>query len=472
MSVDLIPTLSERSSGSPPPSDAHLALGARTRGAIQFGEARSFLLRYSALAWHSDLARKVFETYATQITLIVAGLANTVVVTRSLGPAGRGLYAVALAIGYLGVQFGNLGLPASNTYYLAQDRKLLAPLLGNSLMVSFGFGGLGAALVGLAFILRPAWAPAHGPLLLLGLAWIPMGLLYLLLERLLLGLHDVRSFNKVELMNRFSALALVAAVILMHRIKPEVILTANLLGMAVSCGWALSKLVPWLERFPWPSWEFFRTHFGVGMRAYIITALSLLLIRADLLMVKYLLGPEQTGFYSIASTMADYILMLPSVIALILFPRLSATRDVGEKLRRAKSATLGTAFALLPLLALAGVGARLAVRMLFGKAFLPAADAFIWLVPGIFSLGIEVTLVQFLNSVGYPRIVIWVWLLSVFGNVGANFWAIPRFGISGASAVSSISYSLALLAITFIIWRGYYPASNEVPAVAPEEISV
>ena len=28
------------------------------------------------------------------------------------------------------MQFGNLGMPASNTYYLAQDRKLLAPLLG------------------------------------------------------------------------------------------------------------------------------------------------------------------------------------------------------------------------------------------------------------------------------------------------------------------------------------------------------
>src|SRR5438552_2245317 len=54
----------------------------------------------------SDFVRKVLETYSTQISLMCLGLITTVAVTRVLGPEGRGLYAVAMAIGVLGVQFG------------------------------------------------------------------------------------------------------------------------------------------------------------------------------------------------------------------------------------------------------------------------------------------------------------------------------------------------------------------------------
>jgi stage V sporulation protein B len=445
-------------------------VGSGARGKITFRKLRLLLLHYRALAYQSDFIRAVAETYATQITLIVVGLATTVIVTRSLGPAGRGLYSVAMAVGFLGVQFGNWGFPASNTYYLAKDRSLLPRLLGNSLLLSFLIGGIGSATFGLAFYLYPRWEPVHGLLLVLGLAWIPVGLAYLLLGRLLLGLHEVRSFNKLELMNRFCALILIAAAIFLRRINPEAILAANLLGLVLSCAWALSKLLSMVEEFPWPSSKLLREHCGVGMRAYVITAFSLLLIRADLLMVKYLLGPEQAGYYSIVSTIADYLLMLPGVIALILFPRLSAITDVKEKLRKAKKAALGTAVALLPLLIVATVSSRLVVRVLFGKTFLPAADAFTWLAPGIFTLGIEVVIVQFLNSVGYPKIVVWIWCLSVILNVTLNFWAIPHYGIKGASAMSSLSYSLTLLAISAVIWRGSYPTPKEAVAETFVEI--
>jgi len=450
---------------------ARNAVGAGAPGKFTLKRLRLWLSHYWALALQSGFIRAVAETYATQITLIVVGLATTVIVTRSLGPAGRGLYSVAMAVGFLGVQFGNWGFPASNTYYLAKDRNLLPQLLGNSLLLSFLVGGVGSVVIGLAFYLYPRWEPVHGALLVLGLAWIPVGLASLLLGRLLLGLQDVRSFNKVELLNRFCALILVGGVIFSEKITPEAILAANLIGLLCSCGWALRKLLTFTDEFPWPSLQHLRAHFGVGLRAYVITAFSLLLIRADLLMVKYILGPEQAGYYSIVSTIADYILMLPSVIALILFPRLSAINDVKEKLRQAKKAAWGTAVALLPLLLVATVSSRLVVSILFGKAFLPAADAFIWLVPGVFTLGIEVAIVQFLNSVGYPRIVAWIWCVSVVLNVALNFWVIPHYGIKGASAASSLSYSLTLLAIVTVIWRGYYPTPKEVVAETPVEIA-
>src|SRR3972149_6606561 len=89
-------------------------------------------------------------------------LVTSVLVARILGPEGRGLYAVAMAVGAIGVQFGNLGLHASNTYYVARERSLLPALIGNTLLVSFVVGGSGSVLAWIVFSLRPELAPVPG----------------------------------------------------------------------------------------------------------------------------------------------------------------------------------------------------------------------------------------------------------------------------------------------------------------------
>src|ERR1700739_153197 len=103
--------------------------------------------------------QSIVETYVTRILLIAIGLAITVVVSRTLGPSGRGLFAVATAIAAIGVQFGNFGLHASNTYCVAKDRELLPVLIGNTLIVSLGIGGMAALLAWVLATMQPKLAP-------------------------------------------------------------------------------------------------------------------------------------------------------------------------------------------------------------------------------------------------------------------------------------------------------------------------
>jgi O-antigen/teichoic acid export membrane protein len=433
-----IPATSPDVSGSEPTNTSSIVTRLRTYGEQLFA---------------SDFVRKVAETYATQIVLLGLSLVTSIAVARKLGPQGRGLYAVAMAMGTIGVQLCNLGLHASNTYYVSKDRALLPSLLGNSLLVSLGLGG-GLGLVGyLIFSIWPQVAPLDGRLLWLGLAWIPIALAFLLLENLLLGLRDVRFYNKVEILNRMLVLVFVVTIILCHRTTPVTVFTAMLASITLSAILAFLRLAGRIDRWPLPSIHILTMHFGLGIKAYLIALFGFLLLRIDLFMVKYILGAEQAGYYSIASTMADYVLMLPSVIGLILFPRLSSMKDFGEKFRQAKKATKGTALALLPVLLFAGIAAKPVVSILFGKPFSPAAAAFLWLIPGIFAMGIETALVQFLNSLGYPVTLVWIWFAATILNVLLNLWMIPAFGIAGASAASTICYSLVLFAVLAIVRR-------------------
>ena len=73
-----------------------------------------FLGRFQ-ISLPSDFIQKILETFSTRVLLIIFSLATSIIIARSLGPEGRGLYALAITIGTMGVQFTNMGLHSSNT---------------------------------------------------------------------------------------------------------------------------------------------------------------------------------------------------------------------------------------------------------------------------------------------------------------------------------------------------------------------
>jgi O-antigen/teichoic acid export membrane protein len=402
-------------------------------------------------ALSSDFVRKVTETYATRVLLIGIGLVATVIVARLLGPEGRGLYAVAAATGALGVQFGNLGLHTANVYLVARDPDTLAPLVGNSLAVSFGFGGVISLILGVVFLRFPNLISLHGAMLFLALIWIPLGLAYLLMQNLMLGVHDVRGYNLLEVASRVLPLVLIAGLIFSQRGTVVSFFAAGEVALVVGCVGAWGRLRVRFARAPALSLPLFRASIRYAAKAYVAAFFAFLVLRADLFMVRHMLGVEQAGYYSIAASMADYISVLAAVIGTILFPKLSAMTEIDAKLRFTRKAAWGTAGILFPLLAIAALAARPVVQLLFGVAFMPAALAFVFLMPGMLFLGVNCVAVQLLNSLGYPSSVVFIWgLCSVF-NIGVNLWAIPHDGIVGAAIVSSISYFLAFIFILEVI---------------------
>src|SRR5438876_6743834 len=411
--------------------------------------------------------RNVVETYMTRLLLIGIGFATTVIVSRSLGPSGRGLFAVAAAVSAIGIQFGNLGVHASNTYYVAKDRELLPVLIGNTLVVSFGIGGTAALFGWILAAIWPKLAPLHGTLLALALAWIPFGLAYLLLQNLLLGVDQVRTFNGIELASKVIGLVLVGLAILSGKISAEIMFAATLAALVLSFLWVLWKLRDSLQHPVLVSLTVFRQHVRLGVKAYLIAFFGFLVLRIDLVMVKYMLGAQAAGSYSISETVAEYMLTLPVVVGTILFPKLSGMSGNGEKLHLTRKAAVVTAVLMGPIMIIAAVLARPVVQLAFGKSFLPAVMPFIWLMSGSFLLGLETVMVQYLNSLGFPRSILYFWLLVTFLNIGMNLWVIPTYGIIGAAIVSTISYSLVFVLVLALIYNDnrskMIPITQKVP---------
>lgn len=137
-------------------------------------------------------------------------------------------------------------------------------------------------------------------------------------------------------------------------------------------------------------------------------------------------------------------------------------------MRLANKAVLVTASLMLPAVMVAALAAAPLISIAFGRNFLPAVSPFAWLMPGIYFLGIEIVMVQLLNSEGFPPIIVVAWIADTIINIVLNFWAIPRYGITGASVVSSFCYFLMFVIVFAVVRKRFYPA-HRVAACAPSE---
>lgn len=393
----------------------------------------------------SDFTRKVAETFGTRLIVVGIGIAMSALIARILGPEGRGLYALATTVGAMGVQVGNLGLHASNTYHVARDRGLLAPLLANSLLLSFVLGGAGAGLAWIVFSLWPQSAPVHGLLLGLALIWIPFGLAFMLLQNLLLGIQEVRLFNKIELASRVLVLIFLAGVAVSGFVTVETVFAASLFAMVASFGGTLWQLRTRITSSLRPSLQLLKANLGYGIKLYLGAFFAFVLLRVDVLMIRYLLGTTEAGYYSISANMADLIYLLPTAVGSILFPKLSALRDVQTKWRLARKAALGVGIAVCTLVALLMLLAEPLVRILYGPAFLPSVGPFMILSVAMIFYAVNNMFAYYLASIGSPWFSVYIWIIGAAVNVVLNALIIPRLGMRGAAVSSLISYGLVLI---------------------------
>ncbi|MBI4241772.1 MAG: polysaccharide biosynthesis C-terminal domain-containing protein, partial [Candidatus Rokubacteria bacterium] len=183
-----------------------------------------------------------------------------------------------------------------------------------------------------------------------------------------------------------------------------------------------------------------------GSRSYLSSLFAFLIIRSDMLLVNYFLGAAQAGIYAVAVNLTDLLLVFPTAVGTMLFPRVSARPEDEGSLTAA--ACRHTAAGMTVFCLVAGVLAQPLILLLYGRAFGGAAAPFLLLLPGILALSLEIIFMNDLAGRGLPPIVIVVPAVGLVLNLILNLAFIPRFGLLAAAASSSLAYG-AMLAIAW-----------------------
>jgi O-antigen/teichoic acid export membrane protein len=379
---------------------------------------------------------------------VVAG----VIVARWLGVEGFGKLAVINVSVTTLVQMGSLGLPSANTYFIAKDSSHFRKAAFNSLgFALFGGGSLAVALAVLAQA-RPAWFGFVSPdLLRVAAISIPFQLLTLIGLNIFLAMGNIREFNLLDLLGQSFVLinAFVALIVLRAALGTLVTLnsvTSILLGLTIVVLLAASAKK---QSTAVETWRGDFTLLGQMMKYGIKSHLSILagtlIFRADLLVVNHFRGAAEAGVYSVASQMATMLMLLPAVIATLLFPRVTSEQD--ETGQTTSLVARHTAFIML-VCCLVAAPFSLLLPVLYGSSFSDSSTQLMILLPGVYLVALQAVLVQHFNAMGLPKTVPFFWLVTLVINIVLVFVLVPRFGARGAAVASTISYSLISVLVT------------------------
>lgn len=389
-------------------------------------------------------------TAATRVALTAFGLLTSIITARYLGQAGRGDYFFMITLCAVIVQLANVGLPASNTYLVARRAGRIGALLTNSVWVSLGVAGGIGALVALAAHASGMLQDTPASYLWLSAALAPPSLLYLLASNLLVGTERIHAYNAVEIGSRVLVLAgMIAAAV--YGAGPGGFVAAAIVSWsaaALATAWLVVGRRPLSPRF---DAAVFREGFRFATKAYVVTLLSFLVLRANIFVLRREFGPADLGLYSVAAQIGDVLAVLPQAVALVLFPRL-LRQETGRWATTVRTAVVVGAVMIVA----CGVTALLAepvISLLFGASFEPSARVLYWMLPAVLCLGVSGVFSQYLSAVGIPRPVIAVWAAGVGLVAVLSLVLIPDRGAAGAAVALSATAGAVLAAIVALGYR-------------------
>jgi Membrane protein involved in the export of O-antigen and teichoic acid len=265
-------------------------------------------------------------------------------------------------------------------------------------------------------------------------------------ESALVGSQRIGVANLTDLVGRLSGLAIVLA--LSFTATPATFVFAISLGLLFGGVLQSAVLKPqgWIER------KAVATTIRQALPAYLSSGMQLANYRLDLFIVAFFSGPAEVGLYALAGLLAQFVWILARGGATALYPLFAVddggivgVRRLAEASRVAVLVGIGGSVALAILV-------PVLVPVVYGSAFSDAVVPLWLLLPGaaIFSPAI-VGAAYFLGR-GAPEKNILASGTGLAMTVALDLALVPRYGMLGAAAASTLSYA-ATSGVTMLLLR-------------------
>ncbi len=388
-------------------------------------------------------------TVSVRVTLIVAGLATTVITARWLGPSGRGDYFYVVAMSAIAGQVVHLGLHTSNAFYVAKDPKLFGALAVNSYWVSVLLGIVAAAAAILTITIVSQ--NKHGlDVLFWAFLLTPVGLATLYISNLYVGAGRIAEYNAIQLASVVVPFVLICGVAGFSRSAPVFLAAAAIAGVTNQLFLGAYSL-----RGRTAQWRFdtglFRTGLPLAVRAYVINALTTLALKAPALMFTTATSKSELGYFSIASQVFDTVSVVPASIAAVMFPVLMKLEvDRWRETRRYMAILMGLAVLAASVM---GLLADLFVGILFGVKFAPAVTPLRIILPAAVFISGTSLLSQYLATHGMPRSTGLAWLAAAAICMGFGPTLVRAHGAAGGAFVLTCATAVAWIILLALSLR-------------------
>lgn len=400
--------------------------------------------------------KNILITFGTRVFQLILGIGSSVIIARMLGPQGRGIYSLAILLPGLLAVFTNLGIGPASVFYIGKKKYSPKEVFGTNIIFA-GLISIFTIIIGLIivfFFSDKLFPGVPKECLFLALSVIPLHFFSSFSVNILLGLQKIKKYNFIQLIQNFIFLFLIVIFLLGLRFGVKAVITANILSAFVGCTVLFFQtkketngIVFSLNR------EILRDFFSYGSKVYLGNIFSFLHYKIDMFMVNIFLNPVAVGFYSIAVTLAEKIGLISESTGTILFPQVSSETNKERLNKFTPLVCRNTLFITMLCAIFLFLIGRWLIILLYSKEFSDSVLPFQILLIGSITISGWRILANDLYGRGKPLLNSYITGVSVIINIILNIIFIPKFGISGASWATAISYTVALIMITIVYSR-------------------
>jgi len=365
-------------------------------------------------------------------------------VTRALGPSGRGSVAFLTVTALVTAWIARLGVTEATVVFAARWPQQRPVLLTNSLSFSTLMGLAGAAVVCGTLWLVPAARPN-------GVGAVE---LWVLAASILAACLADAGYRFMLGCSRFRTHALVTAVTSWLYPLLAVVLWASF-GLTVALGlavWAATQAMRAVALFGVairregglgrPSLGLFHETITFGVRAWFGTLADSLGFRIDQILLALIVSETALGFYVVAVNLSEILLYFPGAVSTALLP-LAARSEAGPRLGQTLRAWRSAMYVTLASIVLSAAIVPPLIPIVFGASFHASITPFLLLLPGLIGFTAMIVFCNALIASSLPTQYSIPPTLCFVVGIALDFALIPFFGAAGASAAASAGYLAA-----------------------------
>ncbi len=391
-----------------------------------------------------SFSKDIASVFGSNVFAIFNALLIDIVLSRQLGPEGRGLYSSILVVPVIVSAFVLLGIRRSAVYHLGRKEfdanRIVSAIISISALTSILAVVL--SLIGYIVINTEGLTPF---MVILSLLSIPLKLFLVYSGGIYIGIEN---FKRSNLLNWLPLLLnLMGILVFVSLIKWDV--TGALLALFISnLGVAIFTLKHLASNFTIRlkyDVELWRKLIGMGFVFAFAMVVMQLNYRIDILLLQELANVREVGFYSLGVAISDKLWQLPTAVGIVVMSRAAGTRQF-EKLDKEIAALLRVSFLIVLVAAiLLWFVIPYLIPAFFGQSFSPSSAMVQLMLPGIVMFAVVRILSGRFAGAGEPRSLIGLFIPALIINVVLNLIWIPKYGGLGAAMATNVSYSFGAI---------------------------
>ncbi len=403
----------------------------------------------------------IAHTSGAKIYSMVVGVFVLFLTARMLGPEGRGQIAVITTWVSMFAIFAGLSLGQVALHQMSEDREKVrfGALLGSlvALMIVLTIGGWLVAIF-LHLVNPSLFKELSVSLLFVGFLALPFMIWEQFGSSLLMGLERLRTYNRYQVIGRTLSVVAVFAFVGALGWGVVGVLTANLIGQIIVALGGIGILFAFArsrQSSCQPSKPEVKALLSGGAKLHLNAIGTFLFTSANILILNYYHGVEQTGYFQLATQLLMVLMIIPQAASMSIFGKVASLGPDGAwpiNRRLLFQITIG----MVVIGSIAVLLAPWGITLLAGENFRPAVAPFQWMILGLIGMTFSTVMAPQWIGRGYFWQAAGLTFLVGAINLTANFLLIPKYGMQGAVYAFIGTYVFSIFGNGAMAWHCEY----------------